>query len=228
VAGQQREAAGISIEAGGLLGADAIDICIHHRVGHVEGVKNVLIEQGVAPPAEPVVGREFDGRAPEEQFGVARLNPPPLAGAPARRPIGRLAESVEVEFERFAAGATGVVELRAAARATEPGHLMEVFADVIAAQQRQGIQRIETESGIGRVDTGLADAFRVERAMIGGRSQKPAHLALLEGAHDLGRQMLGAIQLGQAAHGVAATEPLGERPEDVPGKPAVHGRASAV
>jgi len=68
------------------------------------------------------LGVEFDGCAPEEDFGIAGADVPPVAGAPAGGLVGGLAEAVEIELQGFAAGAAGAVGLGASFGAGVPSH----------------------------------------------------------------------------------------------------------
>ncbi len=112
--GQQRQRTGIAIDATGPEGLHRVEIAIHARRRHREGVEHQLVDEPVAHRLHPVGLVQLDRGAPEVHLGLARLDAPPAARAHAPGGVRRLSPAPEMEDQRLSAGAAGVVPERAA------------------------------------------------------------------------------------------------------------------
>ncbi|EXI76738.1 MAG: hypothetical protein AW07_00137 [Candidatus Accumulibacter sp. SK-11] len=115
---------------------ESIEICLRH----LEGRQERAAQQGVAQAANPILGTEFDRAAPDDQFAVANVNPPPARGAPLGGDVVALALLAHEEDQRLARRATGVVaRQRAVARRLQT---LQIRPDLGLAEQGQRLQGV--------------------------------------------------------------------------------------
>ena len=85
------------------------DELIELGLRHLERRQQRRAQEPVAQRAQPVLRAELDRRAPDDDFGIADIHAPPARGAPLGRDVVADAVAADVEDQRLAARAAGVV-----------------------------------------------------------------------------------------------------------------------
>ncbi len=142
----QRQGRGIAEQHAGSVGANGGDKPVEVVSGHLKGGQQARAKQPVANQAHPVLGPQFNRRAPDHDLPVANVHAPPTGGAPFGGHVVTHPLLAQVENQRLAARAAGI-ETRQFPRvdSLEPvgvGAYLRLVHERQSAQVRQGADTV--------------------------------------------------------------------------------------
>ena len=218
VPGNMAERAGIAEQHLWAAGADGLQEAVQLGIAHLERGQQLRAHEAVTPGAHAVLAAQFDGRAPNHDFGVADVHAPPAGGAPLGGHVMADALFADEENQRLAAAAPGI-EASQGAR-LRVLHGLRVGTDGGLVQQRQGLQ-------VGHAPQllRLKAALRKQVAPIGRlpnafqHSLQPLKLQLLQ---PRGRPPLRLLHAAAHGHRGVALQPLLQRKDKLGDQAGVH------